>query len=101
MKPIVLLALVSILMLNLVIASYGKVLSENDLPRLELRLWRLINSPKTKSLLTSKLVESNRMETGVAPKGRLIVFDPDSIALDLFSDTEVCVTIEFLFMPWS
>jgi len=100
MKTIVLLTLVSVLMLNLVIASYGKVLSENDLPRLEPQLWRLISSQETKSLLASKLAESNRIGTGVAPKGRLIIFDPSSIALDLFSETEVCVTIEFLFVPW-
>jgi len=100
MKPIVLLALVSVLMLNLVMASYGKVLTESDLPRLEPQLRRLINSPKTKSLLASRLAESNRIKTGVASKGRLIVFDPSSLALDLFSETEVCVTIEFLFVPW-
>lgn len=99
MKNIVLLALVSVLMLNLVIASYGKVLSESDLPRLKPQLWRLINSLRTKSLLASKLAESNRIETGVVPKGRLIVFDPNSIALDLFSETEVGVTIELLFVP--
>ena len=100
MKPIVLLALVSMLMLNLAIASYGKVLSESDLPRLELQLRRLINSPRTKSLLASKLADSNRIKTGVASKGRLIIFDPNSIALDLFSENEVGVTIEFLFVPW-
>ena len=99
MKTIVLLALISVLMLNLVIASYGKVLSESDLPRLEPQLRRLINSPRTKSLLASRLAESNRIETGVAPKGRLIIFDPSSIALDLFSENEVGVTIEFLFVP--
>ena len=99
MKTIVLLALVSVLMLNLVIASHGKVLSESDLPRLELQLRRLINSPKTKSLLASRLAESNRIETDVVPKTSSIIFDPSSIALDIFSETEVGVTIEFLFVP--
>ncbi|HIE30654.1 TPA: right-handed parallel beta-helix repeat-containing protein [Candidatus Poribacteria bacterium] len=99
MKPVVLLALVSVLMFNLVIASYGKILSESDLPQLEPQLWRLINSLNTKSLLASRLAKSNRIEAVVASKGRLIVFDPNSIALDLFSETEVGVTIEFLFVP--
>ncbi|MBC8233788.1 right-handed parallel beta-helix repeat-containing protein [bacterium] len=101
MKNIVWLALVSVLMLNLVMAGYGKVLSESDLPRLEPQLQRLINSPRTKSLLASRLAESNRIETDVVPKASSIIFDPSSIALDIFSETEVGVTIEFLFVPLS
>ena len=93
MKKIVFFALVSVLLLNLAIASHGKALKQSDLPNLVPKLQRVIAEAGIKRLLAEDIVQSGKMEGQISPK--LIGFD--HIALDPFSDNEVCMTVDFIF----
>jgi len=92
MKKIVFFALVSVLLLNLAIASHGKALNQKDLPRLEPQLRRLIAKAGIKKLLAKDI--TSKMEGEALPKPPI---EFGHTAVDLFSDTEVCMTMDFSF----
>ena len=93
MKKVVFFALVSVLLLNLAIASHGKALKQSDLPNLEPKLQRVIAKAGIKQLLAEDIVQSGKMEGQILPKLRGF----GHTALDLFSDNEVCMTVDFTF----
>ena len=89
MKKIVFFALVSVLLLNLAIASHGKALNQNDLPQIEQQVRLLIAKAGIKESL-AKDIASN-MEGEVSPKR----IEFGHIALDVFSNADICVTLDF------
>ena len=91
MKKSVFFALVSVLLLNLAIASHGNALNQKDLPKLEQKVRLLIAKAGIKQLL-AKDIASN-MKGEVSPKR----IEFGHTALDLFSDTDVCATIDFRY----
>jgi hypothetical protein len=91
MKKAVFFALVSVLMLNLAIASHGNTLNQKELPRIEPQLRRLIAKAGIKQLLAKDI--ASKMEGQVLPKP----IEFGHTAVDLFSDTEVCMTMDFSF----
>ena len=93
MKKIVFFALVSVLLLNLAIASHGKALKQSDLLNLEPKLQRVIAKAGIKQLFAEDIVQSGKMEGQILPKLR----DFGHTALDLFSENEVCMTTDFSF----
>ena len=91
MKKSVFFALVSMLLLNLAIASHGKALNQNDLPKIEQQLRLLIAKAGVKQLLAEDI--ASEMKREVSPKR----IEFGHTALDIFSDTDVCVTIDFRY----
>ena len=82
-------ALVSVLLLNLAIAGHGKALNQNDLPKIEQQVRLLIAKAGIKQLLAEDI--ASNMEGEVSPKN----IEFGHAALDIFSDTDICVTIDF------
>lgn len=95
MKKSVFSALVSVLILNLAIASHSKALNQNDLPRLEQQAQRFIAEAEIKQLLAKDIMQSGRIKEQVFPEQ----IEFGHTALDLFSDTDVCVTVDFRYGP--
>jgi parallel beta-helix repeat protein len=63
-------------------------------------LLRLIDSPKTKSLLTEDIIAVlGKSGEATLQRAPLLEFYPETAAFDPFSDTQIAVTIDFRFIP--
>ncbi|MBC8229158.1 right-handed parallel beta-helix repeat-containing protein [bacterium] len=94
MKKALLACLVMMLALSFVaFEGYGKSFNQVE-------LLRLIDSPKTKLILTGGIVAAiGKSGEATSHRAPLLEFYPETAAFDSFSDIQMAVTIDFLFIP--